>query len=81
MIHLEALAAEHDRLSLTVAVRDGAPGMARGLVGDALLAALPALLESDLYMAGPPGLVDALLKPVMRSGKIAPGRIFFDRFY
>lgn len=78
---LEALAAEHDRLSLTVAVRDGAPGLARGLVGDVLLAALPALLESDLYMAGPPGLVDALLKPVMRSGKIAPGRIFFDRFY
>lgn len=78
---LDALAAEHDRLALTVAVRDGAPGAAPGLVGDVMLAALPALPASDLYMAGPPGLVDALLKPAMRSGKIAPGRIFFDRFY
>lgn len=78
---LEALAAANDRLALTLAVRDGAPGAATGLVGDVMLAALAAAPVSDLYMAGPPGLVDALLKPAMRSGKIAPGRIFFDRFY
>ena len=33
------------------------------------------------YMAGPPGLIDALFRPVMRSGKVASGHIFFDRFY
>ena len=69
---LEALAADHDQLSLTVVVRDGAPGAETGLVGDIVLSALDRLSESDLYMAGPPGLIDALLRPVMRSGKIAP---------
>ena len=76
-----ALAAEHDRLSLTLVVRDGAPGAATGLVGDVALAAMEELAECDFYMAGPPGLIDAILRPVMRSGKVRPERIFFDRFY
>ena len=78
---MEALAAQHKRFSLTLVVRDGAPGAASGLVGDAALAALEALAACDFYMAGPPGLIDALLRPVMRSGKVEPERIFFDRFY
>ena len=78
---LEALAAAHERLSLTLAVRDGAPGTATGLVGDTALAALESAAQCDAYMAGPPGLIDTLLRPLMRSGKAAPGRIFFDRFY
>ncbi|MDE0048522.1 MAG: 2Fe-2S iron-sulfur cluster binding domain-containing protein [Rhodospirillales bacterium] len=78
---MRALAARHDRLSLTLAVRDGAPGAATGLVGDVALAAMEGLAECDFYMAGPPGLIDAILRPVMRSGKVRPERIFFDRFY
>ena len=78
---MEALAAAHERFSLTLAVRDGAPGAATGLVGDVALAALDGVSDCDVYMAGPPGLIDALLRPVMRSGKVAPERIFFDRFY
>ena len=78
---MQALAAEHDRFSLTLAVRDGAPGAATGLVGDIALAAMEDLVECDFYMAGPPGLIDALLRPVMRCGKVRPERIFFDRFY
>ena len=78
---MQALAAEHDRLSLALAVRDGAPGAATGLVGDVALAAMEGLDECDFYMAGPPGLIDAMLRPVMRSGKVRPERIFFDRFY
>ncbi len=78
---MEALAAAHDRLSLTLAVRDGAPGAATGLVGDVALAAMEDLDDCDFYMAGPPGLIDALLRPVMRSRKARPERIFFDRFY
>ena len=78
---MQALAAEHERLSLTLAVRDGAPGAATGLVGDVALAAMEELAECDFYMAGPPGLIDAILRPVMRSGKVRPERIFFDRFY
>ena len=78
---MEALAAAHDRFSLILAVRDGAPGAATGLVGDIALAAMEDLAECDFYMAGPPGLIDALLRPVMRSGKVRPERIFFDRFY
>ena len=75
------LAAEHDRFSLTLAVRDGAPGAATGLVGDVALAAMEELDDCDFYMAGPPGLIDAILRPVMRCGKVRPERIFFDRFY
>ena len=78
---MEALAARHDRFSLTLAVRDGAPGAATGLVGDVALAAMEGLDDCDFYMAGPPGLIDALLRPVMKSGKVRPERIFFDRFY
>ena len=78
---MEALAAAHDRFSLTFAVRDGAPGAATGLVGDVALAAMEDLDECDFYMAGPPGLIDAILRPVMKSGKVRPERIFFDRFY
>ena len=77
---MEALAAAHERLSLTLAVRDGSPGYATGLVGDVALAAMEALDACDFYMAGPPGLIDALLRPVMKSGKVQPDRIFFDRF-
>ena len=78
---MQALAVEHDRLSLTLAVRDGAPRAATGLVGDVALAAMEELAECDFYMAGPPGLIDAILRPVMKSGKVRPERIFFDRFY
>ena len=78
---IEALAAEHERLSLTLVVRDGAPGAATGLVGDVALAAMADLADCDFYTAGPPGLIDALLRPVMRCGKVRPERIFFDRFY
>lgn len=78
---MRVLAARHAALSLTLVVRDGAPGAETGLVGDAALAAMEALDECDLYMAGPPGLIDATLRPAMRSGRVAPGRIFFDRFY
>ena len=77
---MQALAAEHDRFSFALAVRDGAPGAATGLVGDIALAAMEDWAECDFYMAGPPGLIDALLRPVMRSGKVRPERIFFDRF-
>ena len=78
---MQALAAAHDRFSLTLAVRDGAPGTVTGLVGDVALAAMEDLEDCDFYMAGPPGLIDALLRPVMRCGKVRPERIFFDRFY
>ena len=78
---MQALAAQHERLSLTLAVRVGAPGAATGLVGDVALAAMEDLAECDFYMAGPPGLIDAILRPVMRCGKVQPERIFFDRFY
>ena len=53
---MQALAATHDRFSLTLAVRDGAPGAATGLVGDVALAAMEDLDECDFLhgrAAGP----------------------------
>ena len=39
------------------------------------------LNDCDLYMAGPPAMIDAALKDTVMAGKAAAERVFFDRFY
>jgi toluene monooxygenase electron transfer component len=66
----------------------GAPGadprwgpVRSGLVVDAVAADHDDLTGSDLYIAGPSGMVDALLARLVRTGRAAADRVFFDRFW
>ena len=62
-------------------VRDDAPSSARaGLVGDAVIDDLPDLTSADVYMAGPPQMIDAILGRLVAEGRINSDRVFFDRF-
>ena len=55
-------------------------GCRHGLVGEVMAAELGAVLEDDLYMAGPPGLVDSVLRGFVGAGRARADRVFFDRF-
>jgi toluene monooxygenase electron transfer component len=62
-------------------VRDGerAPFRA-GLVGDAVVDDFPDLRQFDVYMAGPPAMIDAVLKRFVGESRVDTERVFFDRF-
>ncbi len=71
----------HIRVETVIAQAGAAmPGFRMGLVGDAVLADLPDLTGCDVYMAGPPGMVDALLHRFVSERRIDSDRLFFDRF-
>ena len=52
-----------------------------GLVIDAVAADHNDLTSHDLYVAGPTAMVDALLATLVRTGRAAADRVFFDRFW
>jgi len=52
-----------------------------GLVVDAVAADHDDLTGHDLYVAGPAAMVDALLAALVRTGRAAADRVFFDRFW
>ena len=52
-----------------------------GLVIDAVAADHNDLTGHDLYVAGPTAMVDALLAALVRTGRAAADRVFFDRFW
>ncbi len=52
-----------------------------GLVVDAVAADHGDLTGHDLYVAGPAAMVDALLAALVRTGRAAADRVFFDRFW
>jgi NAD(P)H-flavin reductase/ferredoxin len=65
-----------------VAVADCcADGYRPGLVGDAVIADLPDLRAADVYMAGPPGMIDAIMERFVSEARVDCDRVFFDRFY
>ncbi len=51
-----------------------------GLVGDLVDADWDDLTDVDVYLCGPAGMVDAVLAQLVRTGKAAAERVFFDRF-
>lgn len=62
-------------------VKDGSHGGARvGLVGDAVLADFSEMDQADVYMAGPPGMIDAVMRQFLAEVTVDCDRIFFDRF-
>jgi NAD(P)H-flavin reductase len=52
-----------------------------GLVVDAVAADHGDLTGHDVYVAGPAAMVDALLAALVRTGRAAADRVFFDRFW
>jgi propane monooxygenase reductase subunit len=55
-------------------------GCIQGAVGDVMNRDVHDLPSCDLYMAGPPGLVDHVLRELVASGRAQADRVFFDRF-
>lgn len=52
-----------------------------GLILDQLISDMPDLTDRDLYLAGPTPMVDAATRRLVREGRVAADRLFFDRFY
>lgn len=77
-----ALSASFSNVRTTIAVASGAAeGCRTGLVGDVVSADLPDLTGADVYMAGPPPMIDAILNRFAAEQSISFDRLFFDRFY
>lgn len=51
-----------------------------GLALDHLAADVPDLRDHDLYLAGPPGMVTAALRRLVREGTAPADRVFVDKF-
>lgn len=71
-------AAVSDAAAATAAGWTGAVGPIHTLVEQTLGAALA---EREVYLAGPPGMVEAVLTLLQVSHRIPPERIHFDRFF
>ena len=56
------------------------PGCRIGPVGEVLASDLPPQAEHELYMAGPPGLIDHATTLLVRSGRLRAERVFYDRY-
>ena len=82
-IYLPALPAgwveRHPAFGFTPVLSD-APGSARGgLVHEAVLEDHPDLLPFDVYMSGPPGLIDAARRRFVQAG-LDESRLYYDSF-
>jgi len=79
---LAELSAAHPRFEAVVALSTPQAGWSgeTGLVPDVLLRRVPDVTERDLYMAGPPGMIDAALRVLVHEGQMPLERVRFDRF-
>jgi NAD(P)H-flavin reductase/ferredoxin len=55
-------------------------GSRQGLVGSIMAEDFGGRLTNDLYMAGPTGLIDSVLRELVGTGMAQADRVFFDRF-
>lgn len=77
---LARLAGDQSRFSyVPVLSEETAEGYVTGLVHEVLASRLPALAGHDVYIAGPPPMVEAVRAEVARLGA-DPTRVFFDSF-
>ena len=80
-----AWAAEHGHIHYRRAISDGSPGDAAapdafpGLVHEAVIADHPDLSGFDVYMSGPPAMIEVAKKCFARRG-LSPDRLFYDSF-
>ncbi|HSV53678.1 MAG TPA: 2Fe-2S iron-sulfur cluster-binding protein [Burkholderiaceae bacterium] len=52
----------------------------QGAAGAAMAHDIHDLHACDLYMAGPPGLIDSVMRELVATGRVPADRVFFDRF-
>ena len=75
---------EHPEFETHLVVMHASPddpmGCRVGSVGDVMRGDVDDLSLCDLYMAGPPGLVDHVLRELVATGRAQADRVFFDRF-
>lgn len=55
-------------------------GSRLGLAASVLAEDFGGRLTNDLYMAGPPGMIDSVLRELVSTGMAQADRVFFDRF-
>jgi len=81
---LDALAREHRSLEVVLALSEPEPAERWegeiGLVHAVLLRRVPDISKRDVYMAGPPPMIDAVLHACVFERKMPLERIRFDRF-
>lgn len=81
---LEGLARAHPNVELVLALSEPEAGEEWegeiGLVHEVLLRRVPDLTDRDVYVAGPPPMIDALLRACVIERKMPAERIRFDRF-
>ena len=74
----------HPELEVHLVLMQASPqdpaGCRHGAVGDVMSRDVHDLPSCDLYMAGPPGLVDHVMRELVASGRAQADRVFFDRF-
>lgn len=79
----EGWASDHDHIRYTPVLSDPEPGDewngARGLVHEVLLAEYPALSPFDVYMSGPPAMIDAARHAFLQHG-LPEDRLYYDSF-
>ena len=75
---------EHPELEAHLVLMHGSPDdpvcCRHGAVGEVMSGEVDDLSICDLYMAGPPGLVDHVLRELVATGRAQADRVFFDRF-
>jgi ferredoxin-NADP reductase/ferredoxin len=68
------------RLMLVETSRHDPEGCRSGTAASAISADMDDLQSCDFYMAGPPGLVDHVMRELVATGRVAADRVFYDRF-
>jgi methane monooxygenase component C len=78
---LESLRAEMPNLDLKIAVVEGArrAEVAKGTVIDLLRAELKGGVEPDIYLCGPPGMIDAAFAAVAEAG-VPKDHVYLEKF-
>jgi toluene monooxygenase electron transfer component len=81
---MESARLKHPNLEVNVVLMQSSaadpPGCRVGMVAAILARDLDGALDADLYMAGPPGLIDFALREFVTTGRMRADRVYFDRF-
>jgi len=82
---MERLMRAHHNFCAHVVLMHASPvdaiGFRHGIVADVVATDLADLFSCDLYMAGPPGFIESVMRALVATGRANAERVFFDRFF